>query len=93
MAAVVWSTSPSLLESMMSTSLLEAFPSQVMDIIHFIHHIIKIQASGCRVGYGLDYIDSVRISDTSLTNFKCPLYVLQGAHFGFQCENWWIPVK
>lgn len=43
-----------------------------------------IQDSG---PYGRTYSGSV------VTHFWPPLYVLQGAHSGFQCESWWIPVK
>lgn len=50
------------------------------------------QLACCRVGCGSHFIDSLCISGAEITH-SWPLYVLQGVHFGFQCESWWIPVK
>ena len=88
MAAAVWSTSPSLLESMMSTSTLEDFLSQVVNLIR---HITELQGSWLfGVGYNIHFIDSVHLHlhlDASLSNFSPSLCVSQGAPFGFQWES------
>lgn len=50
---------------------------------------LPIPGAGSRGGSS----DSVQVSGAAWTDFQPPLFVLQEAHFGFQCESWWIPVK